>query len=223
MPFYLMAEVTIDTSATGRYQPLVYPPVTIAFSGLTPFSQQGLAQSTEDGDSVVYTLATPLETVSNPVPLYQLPDAFCIANGSSSDAFTLDPVTGNITWNSPCLQGTFCYATMLTKYRHGALVSTIMREQNIYVSTDYTGINKIAQGKLQLYPDPASNLLTGNLSNFAQSGLLQIFSPEGRIAMNNITLDGGKFTADVSKLAAGVYFVSMQSAGGVLTEKFVKQ
>lgn len=224
VPFYLMAEVTIDTTQAGRYMPLAYPPLSIAFSGLTNYSAQGLQQSTQAGDSIVYSLVTPLETVSNPVPQYQLPNEFCLANGSPSDAFTLDPVTGNITWNSPCLQGTFCYATMLTKYRHGALVSAIMREQNIYVSADYsTGVEKVLPGKLQLLPNPANNFLSGDMSDAVQSGYVQIVSTDGALVMNNIPLEGGRFNVDVAKLAAGLYFVRVESASAVLTQKFVKQ
>ncbi len=228
IPFSIFAQVSIDTAPGMQYQPLAFAPLTIGFAGLDTYMQMGFQQTSEgSNDSIAYSFTTPLEAVSNPVPQYQLPDQFCLANGSSTDEFTIDAGTGNILWTSPCLQGVYCFGTLLSKYRNGQFLSSIMREQNIYVSaTSGTGVNPVSgTNVLQLFPNPAHNTLTGNLPNSLSTSesRLNIIALDGRAVMRNTDVTQSRFETDISQLANGVYFVQLFSNDDVWIEKFVKQ
>jgi len=227
VPFNLTALVTIDTSAGAQYDPLSFPPLAIGFSGLAPYYQaDGMAQINSRNDSIVYSFVTPIETISNPVPEYQYPDQFCAANGVLADTFSINPVTGDLAWSLPCQQGIFCYATCVNRYRNGQLLSSIMREQNIYVSAGIqTGVQTIS-GKniMKIYPNPAQNILSGNiyLTNPALENYLEIISPDGRIIKEPIPVKNGRFETDISALDPGIYFVHLEDGEGV-TKMFIKQ
>ena len=225
LPFYLMAQVSIDTTAIRRNTPLAFAPLSIGFAGLEPYSQPGLPQTNSAGDSIVYTFTPPLETISNPVPQYQLPDQFCIANGSAINTFSMDPITGNIAWTSPCLQGIYCFGTLLSRYQNGRLTSSIMREQNIYVSANATtDIQTIAGSHMQLYPNPTQNMLRGFviIESAANETTVSVTAADGRIVIPDAMVSENKFGIDVSHLASGVYFILLRSRNEVLIEKFVK-
>ena len=228
IPFSLFAQVSIDTTAGMQYQPLAFAPLTIGFAGLNTYTQPGL-QQTDDGsnDSIAYSFTTPLEAVSNPVPQYQQPDQFCLTNGSSSDEFTIDANTGNVLWTSPCLQGVYCFGTLLSKYRNGQLISSIMREQNIYVSsTSGAGVNELSgTSVLQVFPNPAHSTLTIDMptSILTSATRLNIVTPDGRVVIRNIDITQSRFETNISQLAAGVYFLQLFSNDNVSIEKFVKQ
>ncbi len=227
LPFYLAAQVSIDTTQGGQYAALSFAPLQVEFSDFTTYHQAAWPQVSND-DSVVYSLQEPLETISNPVPLYQQPDQYCLENGSAENNFTMDSVSGSVTWVSPCLQGVYSYGTLLSRYRNGKLLSSIMREQTVYVQPNIVyDIKKLntSNTTLQLFPNPAQNTLTGTFDETGSSteNRVQIITPAGQAVYRNIPVTNGRFTADVSLLPAGIYFVQLQGPGKVLTEKFVKQ
>ena len=226
LPFYLSAQVSIDTLA-GHYEPLSFPPLSVGFSGLSTYSQNNTQPIHGHGDSIVYSFTTPLETISNPVPEYEYPGQYCIDNGGGTSSFNMNPNTGDIVWTGPCFQGIFCYATLLSRYHNGHLLSSIMREQNVYVVAGYeTGFTKIATGNgLKLFPNPANTTLSGkiDLAERTAGGFVEIISSGGRVLKKQIEITNGVFETDISQLQSGFYFVRLQSAEGELTEKFVKQ
>jgi len=227
LPFYLMAQVSIDTTAGGQYKPLVFPSLNIGFANFSNYTQNGLQQISQAGDSVGYSLMIPLETIGNPVPQYQSPDQFCLTNGSASNSFTIDAVTGKVEWANPCLQGIYGYGTLLSRYRNGRLVSAIMSEQNIYVSENYVnGIKTIAgNNRVVVYPNPAGLTLTGTVS-LDQSSIIdrvEIINLNGEVVANNIAVISGKFETDISHLPAGIYLIRVQGASESVALKFVKQ
>lgn len=226
LPMYLMAQVSIDTTTGGLYRPLAFSPLTIGFANFEPYHQNGLEQAGNDDDSIVYSFNTPLETVSNPAPEYLLPDQFCANNGSTNNLFLIDSVIGNVSWMNPCLQGIYCFGTVLSKYRKGHLISAIMREQNIYVSTGFVGgIPDVQVNRLELYPNPVKNILTASFQGIltGNSHSLDIRSLDGRLVIRNIVIKDGKFETDVTQLESGIYFVYFRNADVLFTEKFVKQ
>lgn len=227
LPLYLAAQVSIDTAAGNQYQPLAFPPITVGFSDFVSYAENGLQQTGEVSDSVVYSFVTPREDTSSVVPQYQLPDQVCIANGSSNSSFTINPTNGNILWANPCLEGIYCFATLLQKYRNGQLISSVMREQNVYVTPVYVnGIKAIdAATGLQVFPNPAQQTLSGTVTVTAATSesMLEIVAPDGRVLAKNIPVNNGRFQTDISTLSAGIYFLHLQGASGAVSEKFIKQ
>jgi gliding motility-associated-like protein len=83
-----------------------------------------------DGDSLAYELAAPLQAVNTPVPLYRYPDQIGVSSGNT---FTINPVTGEVRWNAPKLQGEYNIAIRVKEYRNGKLINIILRDMQILI------------------------------------------------------------------------------------------
>ncbi len=83
-----------------------------------------------DGDSLAYEFAAPLQALNTPVPGYKYPDEI---GSSSGNTFTINPVTGEVRWNSPKLQGEYNIAIKIKEYRNGKLINVILRDMQILI------------------------------------------------------------------------------------------
>ncbi|MBK8516319.1 MAG: gliding motility-associated C-terminal domain-containing protein [Saprospiraceae bacterium] len=83
-----------------------------------------------DKDSLAYELATPLQAVNTPVPGYKLPDEIGTSVGNQ---LTINPITGEIRWDSPKLQGEYNIAIRVKEYRNGKLINVILRDMQILI------------------------------------------------------------------------------------------
>lgn len=83
-----------------------------------------------DGDSLAYELAAPLMALNMPVPGYKYPDEIGTTSGNS---FTINPITGEVRWNSPKLQGEYNIAIKIKEYRNGTLINVILRDMQILI------------------------------------------------------------------------------------------
>jgi hypothetical protein len=82
-----------------------------------------------DGDSLVYSFITPRIAANQDV---QYMPGYSTANPvSSSPAVTIDPVTGDITFNATA-QEVGVIAVLIQEYRNGILIGTVMRDIQIY-------------------------------------------------------------------------------------------
>lgn len=98
-----------------------------------------------------------------------------------------------------------------------------------YSTADYentTSIDERALGTLQLYPNPAQELLQIALTlENAQDVQYIITDVSGRVVYydKSTHISQEVATIDVSSLASGVYVVTTQTDQGVLTQQFIKQ
>lgn len=97
--------------------------------------------------------------------------------------------------------------------------SAVDAGQRIAFSTTI-GIDAADGAALALYPNPASGSVTLAFSGFDGQAVVQIVDMNGRSMVQRTTMCG-QVTLDVSALAAGVYFVRVQSAGGAVVRKLV--
>ncbi|MFN3940649.1 MAG: hypothetical protein ACK4IY_08665, partial [Chitinophagales bacterium] len=82
-----------------------------------------------DGDALRFSLKVPRQDPNNPVPGYQYPDEYT----SCDDTFTIDSLTGDITWVTPCQPGIFVIAILIEEFRDGICVGTVCRDMQIEV------------------------------------------------------------------------------------------
>jgi|GEM_PF-2354815 len=83
----------------------------------------------QDGDSLVYSLITP-RIAANTDVIYM--PGYSVTNPiSSSPAVSIDPVTGDITFNATA-QEVGVIAVLIQEYRNGVLIGTVMRDIQIY-------------------------------------------------------------------------------------------
>lgn len=81
------------------------------------------------------------------------------------------------------------------------------------------GLTKIEKDALTVHPNPAQNQLFIEVENEEVSSI-NIIDFSGRIVLS---MNENKSVIDVSNLVSGVYIVSVQTANGIGTKRFVKQ
>ncbi|MDB5284734.1 MAG: hypothetical protein JWO06_3809 [Bacteroidota bacterium] len=219
LPFYIEAQVIIDSTAAHLTQAPLLAPVAIGFSSLDTFKQSGPFLSAPGSDSIVFDLATPLEDHVVAVPQYLLPDQYCQGNSF----FSINHQTGAILWTAPCTQGGYDVSVLISVYRNGQFIGSYMRDEVIYVSDVANGITEQSNNQnISVYPNPASNSLTVSFHAASDKALLNIYSAEGQLAIQDILPQGDRFVANVARLAAGVYFLQIRDSGEIYTSRFVK-
>ena len=80
-----------------------------------------------DGDSLSYRIVTCKGQDGIDIPGYTLPQA--------SQSFDIDPVTGELRWENPVLQGEYNVAFMVEEWRHGVKIGSVIRDMQILIST----------------------------------------------------------------------------------------
>jgi hypothetical protein len=95
--------------------------------------------------------------------------------------------------------------------------STVMKYDSGYI-----GINELQESRLSLYPNPATDKITVELSGAVKESTVSIVNIEGQqLITHQITQPTTIF--DVSNLPSGVYFVQLTNDRMVEVGKFVKQ
>jgi gliding motility-associated-like protein len=80
-----------------------------------------------DGDSLSYRLVTCKGQDGMEIAGYTLPQA--------SQSFDIDPVTGELRWDVPVLQGEYNVAIMVEEWRHGVRIGSVVRDMQILISS----------------------------------------------------------------------------------------
>ena len=82
-----------------------------------------------DGDSLAFEFTVPTYAAGAEIPNYVLPNELIGGNGSLS----LDPYTGQITWDHPVLPGEYNLTFMIKSYRNGIALDTLVRDLQLFV------------------------------------------------------------------------------------------
>ncbi|HWB63244.1 MAG TPA: T9SS type A sorting domain-containing protein, partial [Chitinophagales bacterium] len=82
----------------------------------------------------------------------------------------------------------------------------------LFYYTSCTGIKPVANNiYMDLYPNPANNEVTIEVSNTATGGDIQLTNVSGQI-INQFQVHGSKFQINTTALASGVYFVKLTTS-----------
>ena len=89
-----------------------------------------------DGDSLTWSLTTPLGSSASGMPVlgYQFLDDTTLYS-NSSNPFSLDPITGELSWNAK-MQGNFVAAFLIEEYRNGVKIGEMRRDMQFIVVSD---------------------------------------------------------------------------------------
>ena len=79
-----------------------------------------------DGDSLSYRLVPCKGNNGEDIPGYSYPQA--------SSLFDIDPVTGELMWENPMLQGEYNVAILIEEWRHGVKVGSVIRDMQILIN-----------------------------------------------------------------------------------------
>ncbi len=83
-----------------------------------------------DGDSLAFFLTKPLFSNGTPVPGFVFPNAI---NPGPDNTFSVDPLTGDVTWDAPQMAGEYNIALYIIEYRNGMVIDTTIRDMQIMV------------------------------------------------------------------------------------------
>ena len=83
-----------------------------------------------DNDSLSYHFIVPLQGLGTAVPNYSYPNQI---SAGPNNSLTIDPVNGNIVWNSPQQAGDYNLAFIVVSWRKGLPIDTTIRDMQIFV------------------------------------------------------------------------------------------
>ncbi len=132
--FFLNTIISYSPTATESSPVFLNPPVTLAQRNM--LYQYNPLPFDADGDSLAWSMTVPLSSnITDTVAGYVLPSA------DPGNTFTLDPVTGEITW-VPNLVGNFVASFLVEEFRGGLKIGEIRRDMQIIVLPDSTNPNR---------------------------------------------------------------------------------
>lgn len=125
IPFFIETILIINPFIGGNSSPrLLNPPLDNACTNV-PFYHNPGAYDTE-GDSLSYSLINCRGYEGEDIPGYTLPQ--------SSNYIAIDPVTGDLTWDSPLMAGEYNIAILIQEWRNGVLIGSMVRDMQITVA-----------------------------------------------------------------------------------------
>ncbi len=88
--------------------------------------------------------------------------------------------------------------------------------------TSGAGLNDNPLGLVQMYPNPAQDLVYIDLKNLGENGLIEIMDVNGKILSQTTGLAGQINTVGIAQLANGLYHVRMSANGQQFTQRLIK-
>lgn len=149
-----------------------------------------------DGDSLSFKLLP-----ANDVFGYSFP-------GEVSE-FSLDSVSGTLTWNAPQYYGNYSVLILIEEWRSDTLISYTEFDILIVVdfATDISNENNVLNNEFIVYPNPAKSIINFNL-NKTQNKIIhiEIFDFQGKQMFSDSKTNDSSTSIDISNFKKGVYF-----------------
>lgn len=215
--FYLEAKLVINPFYGNNSAP-VYNEVADICNQANIINYYNPLAVDSDGDSLHYQLITPMAN-GGYLSGYYLP--------SSTTSFTIDNISGILTWDSPPWICEYVFAIRVYEWRNisgtSYLIGESMQEVHSTVKP-FVSISENTQSiHLNIYPNPSNGLINFTIENASQNQEYQIVinNSLGQI-VKTLTLNNNSAVINEGELSAGLYFYSLFNKTEVLNkEKFV--
>ncbi|NTW31544.1 MAG: gliding motility-associated C-terminal domain-containing protein [Bacteroidetes bacterium] len=126
VPFYIQTILVINPFLGTNSSPvLLNPPIDNGCVGV-PFIHNPGAYDI-NSDSISYKLINCKGEGGLDIPLYSFPFA--------SNSLSINPITGDLLWDSPTIIGEYNVAILIQEWRHGQLIGSITRDMQISITT----------------------------------------------------------------------------------------
>ncbi|MFZ4521360.1 MAG: gliding motility-associated C-terminal domain-containing protein [Bacteroidales bacterium] len=124
-PLYIYSELTISPFLGGQDNSpvLLMPPIDNGCVDQVFYHNPGAYDV--DGDSLSFKLVPCRGALGQVIPGYTYPKA--------SNSLTLNPVTGDLIWDSPQQQGEYNIAILVEEWRNGYKIGSVLRDMQIIV------------------------------------------------------------------------------------------
>ncbi|MBE0642173.1 MAG: gliding motility-associated C-terminal domain-containing protein, partial [Bacteroidales bacterium] len=125
VPLYIQTVLVINPFLGANNSPaLSLPPIDNGCVGIPYIHNPGAYDI--DGDSLSYRLVDCKGAGGLNIPGYTLPPA--------STSFSLDPITGDLYWDAPTMQGEFNVAILIEEWRNGVFIGSVTRDMQIIIA-----------------------------------------------------------------------------------------
>ena len=211
-PFFLETEVFIDPSVFTNNSP-EFVSIPIFYALVDTIYTQNVTAYDPDVDALTYQLVPCKGSGGLPVTGYTLPSGFSI-----------DSLTGEITWNMPTMICIYNFAVKVNKWRNGAIIGYVIRDFQIYTVANTTGVNEYSKKPqdIFLYPNPASDKIIVSKLNNDLANSLFIYDVTGRF-IKSVFLTGSSPEIDITDLTDGFYNYEIGTSKNIIARgKFVK-
>jgi len=102
---------------------------------------------------------------------------------------------------------TGCYSELLCSYKDGVLIYDNPEFDTCFIPFTLTGIHKIEEAGINIYPNPTQNILTVKVENFdSDECYIEIIDINGQIVFSNYYFLN-PFMVDISNLKNGIYLL----------------
>ncbi|MFH1118436.1 MAG: gliding motility-associated C-terminal domain-containing protein [Bacteroidota bacterium] len=131
VPLYIETLLVINPFLGSNNSPvLLLPPIDNGCVGL-PFWHNAGAYD-PDGDSLAYKLVNCKGAGGLDIIGYKLPSEVDSQNPGS---FAINPLTGDILWENPTLQGEYNFAFIIEEFRNGVRIGYVTRDMQVNITT----------------------------------------------------------------------------------------
>lgn len=125
IPFFIETVININPFLGGNSSPvLLNPPIDNGCTQVPYYHNPGAYDP--DGDSLSYSLITCRGFEGEDVPGYSMP--------TTSNIFEIDPITGELTWDSPITAGEYNIAILIKEWRSGIMIGSVVRDMQITIA-----------------------------------------------------------------------------------------
>lgn len=126
VPFYVQTTLVINPFlGPNNSAQLLLPPIDNGCVNYTYIHNTGAFDP--DGDSLSFQLVDCRGFNGLPIPGYTLPTA--------SESISINPVTGDLIWETPTMQGEYNLAILVEEWRNGILIGTVTRDLQVIIGT----------------------------------------------------------------------------------------
>ncbi|MDP4291028.1 MAG: gliding motility-associated C-terminal domain-containing protein [Bacteroidota bacterium] len=130
VPLYIETMLTINPFIGAHSSPqLILPPIDNGCVNNVFRHNPGAYDP--NGDSLSYKLVVCRTTGGVNIPGYKYPNQ---VDPNNPGTFTIDPKTGDITWDKPTLQGEYNFAFLIEEWRNGAMISYVTRDMQVTIT-----------------------------------------------------------------------------------------
>ncbi len=125
IPFFIETILIINPFIGGNSSPqLLNPPLDNGCTHVPYYHNPGAYDP--EGDSLSYSLINCRGYEGEDIPGYTLPQA--------SNYISIDPLTGDLTWDSPLMAGEYNIAILIEEWRNGVLIGSMVRDMQITIA-----------------------------------------------------------------------------------------
>lgn len=129
VPLYIETMLVINPFLGGNSSPvLLLPPIDNGCVGIPYLHNAGAYDP--DGDSLSFRLVSCRGAGGLDIPGYKLPNE---VDTQTPGSFTINPVTGDIVWESPTRQGEYNFAFLIEEWRNGVRIGYITRDMQVNI------------------------------------------------------------------------------------------